>query len=51
MGKSKSTFIAIGGDELAADFIVDRLVDFLKDRPSGRHIPILKVVTNGPKGA
>jgi cyanophycinase len=51
MGKSKSTFIAIGGGELAdADSIVDRLVEALKDRPNGR-ILILTVATNEPEAA
>jgi cyanophycinase len=51
MGKSKSTFIAIGGGELAdADSIVDRLVEALKDRPNGR-ILVLTVATNEPEAA
>ena len=51
MGKSKSTFIAIGGGELTdADSIVDRLVEALKDRPNGR-ILILTVATNEPEAA
>src|SRR5947208_5207297 len=51
MGKSKSTFIAIGGGELAdADSIVDKLVEALKDRPKGR-ILILTVATNEPEAA
>jgi len=51
MGKSKSTFIAIGGGELGdADSIVDRLVEALKDRPNGR-ILVLTVATYDPEAA
>jgi len=51
MGKSKSTFVAIGGGELAeAKPLVDRLIEPLRDRRNSR-ILVLTVATNEPESA
>ena len=51
MGKSRSTFIAIGGGELAeVDSIVDKRVATLKGRPNGCVI-ILTAPTNEHEAA
>jgi cyanophycinase len=51
MGKSKTTFIAIGGGELAeADSVIDKLVEALKEHPDAR-ILVMTVATNEPEAA
>src|SRR4051812_22653883 len=51
MGKSKTTFIAIGGGELAeADSVINKLLEALKEHSNAR-ILIMTVATNEPEAA